>query len=50
MTNKVITVEFVVPTVLAIVLGILLSLGAVYVTDRYLDPPDDSEYRLAGSR
>jgi hypothetical protein len=33
MTGKVITLEFVVPTVLAIVLGILLSIGAVYVVD-----------------
>ena len=33
MTGKVITLEFVLPTVLAIVLGILLSIGAVYVVD-----------------
>jgi hypothetical protein len=33
MTGKVITLEFVVPTVLAIVLGILFSIGAVYVVD-----------------
>lgn len=33
MTGKVITLEFVIPTVLAIVLGILLSIGAVYVVD-----------------
>jgi hypothetical protein len=33
MTGKVIALEFVLPTVLAIVLGILLSIGAVYVID-----------------
>jgi hypothetical protein len=33
MTGKVITLEFVLPTVLAIVLGILLSIGAVYLVD-----------------
>ena len=33
MTGKVITLEFVLPTVLAIVLGILFSIGAVYVVD-----------------
>jgi hypothetical protein len=36
MTGKVITLEFVLPTLLAIVLGILLSIGAVYLADRYL--------------
>jgi hypothetical protein len=40
MTHKVITFEFVVPTVLAAVLGILLSISAVYLTDRYLGSPD----------
>jgi hypothetical protein len=50
MTHKVITLEFVVPTVLAIALGILLSMGAVYLTDRYLGPPDQPEsYRSAAS-
>jgi len=38
MTHKVITLEFVVPTVLAIALGILCSIGAVYLTDKYLGP------------
>ncbi len=33
MTGKMITLEFVLPTALAIVLGILLSIGAVYVLD-----------------
>ena len=36
MTSKVITLEFVLPTVLAIVLGILLSIGVVYLTEHYL--------------
>jgi hypothetical protein len=43
MTSKVITLEFVVPTVLAIALGIVLSMGAVYVTDIYLGPIDQAE-------
>jgi hypothetical protein len=33
MTGKVITLEFVLPTVLAIILGVLFSIGAVYVVD-----------------
>jgi hypothetical protein len=48
MTHRAITLEFVIPTVVAIALGILLSMGAVYVTDRYLGPPDQPEaYRSA---
>jgi hypothetical protein len=43
MTNKVITIEFVIPTLLAIVLGIVLSMGAVYLTSYYLDPVDQPE-------
>ncbi|MGA7804340.1 hypothetical protein [Bradyrhizobium sp.] len=43
MTRKVITLEFVVPTVIAIALGVLLSVGAVYVTDRYLGPVDQPD-------
>lgn len=38
MTENVITLEFVVPTALAIALGIALSVSAVYLTDRYLFP------------
>jgi hypothetical protein len=50
MTHRVITLEFVVPTVVAIALGILLSMGAVYLTDRYLGPPDQPQaYRAAAS-
>ncbi|MBR1120706.1 hypothetical protein JQ628_04195 [Bradyrhizobium lablabi] len=40
MTENVITLEFVVPTALAIALGIALSVSAVYLTDRYLFPVD----------
>jgi hypothetical protein len=43
MTNKVITIEFVVPTVLAIALVIVLSIGAVYLTNRFLDSVDRSQ-------
>jgi hypothetical protein len=43
MTHKVITLEFVVPTVLAIVLGIMLSIAAVYLTDHFLGPGDQPE-------
>jgi hypothetical protein len=51
MTHKVITLEFVVPTVLAIVLAIVLSIGAVYLIDIYL-PVDQAEahYPIAGRR
>jgi len=51
MIHKVITLEFVVPTVLAIALGILCSIGAVYLTDKYLGPVDQVEANrsLAGS-
>ena len=45
MTNKVITIEYVVPTLLAIVLGIVLSIGAVYLIDNYLGPIDRAEAR-----
>jgi hypothetical protein len=36
MTGKVIASEFLLPTVLAIVLGTMLSISAVYLTERYL--------------
>ena len=47
MTRKVITVEFVVPTALAIALGIMLSIGAVYLTERYLGPIEQAEAHYA---
>jgi hypothetical protein len=45
MTHKSITLEFVVPTVLAIALGIVLSIGAVYLADHYLGVLDQPEVR-----
>jgi hypothetical protein len=50
MTRKVITLEFVVPTALAIALAILLSFGAVYLTNMYLGPIEQVEahHSLAG--
>jgi hypothetical protein len=51
MTHKGITFEFVTPTVLATVLGTVLSIGAIYLTNRYLGPVDQSEanHSVAGS-
>ena len=51
MTNKVITIEFIVSTVLSIMLGIALSICAVYLIDCYLGPFDQAEahYSVAGS-
>ena len=43
MTHKVIAFQFVSPTVLAAVLGIVLSIGAIYLTNRYFGPVDQSE-------
>jgi hypothetical protein len=45
-------VEFVIPTTLAIALAIMLSIGAVYLTEMYLGPIDQAEahYFVAGSR
>jgi hypothetical protein len=43
MTRRVITLEFVVPTAFAVALVIVLSFGAVYLTDRYLFPVDPFE-------
>jgi hypothetical protein len=49
MTHKAITLKFVVPTVLALALGI--SIGAVYLTDKHLVPTDQVEanHSVAGS-
>ena len=51
MTYKVITLEFVVPTALAIVLGISLSICAVYLADCYLGSIEQAEahYLVPGS-
>ena len=49
MTHKPITLKFIVPTVLALALGI--SIGAVYLTDKHLVPTDQAEanHSAAGS-
>ena len=38
MIRKVRNVEFVVPTVFAVALAIVLSIGAIYLTERFLVP------------
>ena len=50
MTYKVIALEFVVPTLLAIALTIVLSIGAVRLIDNYLGPIGQAEanYSAAG--
>jgi hypothetical protein len=52
MPHKVITLEFVVPTVLAVALVIALSIGAVYLTDKYLLPVDqlEADHSVVGSQ
>jgi hypothetical protein len=52
MIHKMITLEFVVPTVLAVALVIALSIGAVYLTDKYLLPVDqlEADYSVVGSQ
>jgi hypothetical protein len=51
MTHKAITFKFVVPTVLAIALGIMISIGAVYLTGKHPVPIDQAEanHSVAGS-
>jgi hypothetical protein len=51
MTKKVITIEFIVPTIVAIVLGVALSICAAYSIDCYLGRIDHAEahYAAAGS-
>jgi hypothetical protein len=51
MTHKAITLEFVVPTVLALALALALSIGAIYLIDNCLAPIDqmESHYSVAGS-
>jgi hypothetical protein len=43
MTRKVITLEFVIPAVLSIAITVILSIGAVYLTNIYLGPIDQAE-------
>jgi hypothetical protein len=40
MTQKAITFKFVVPTVLAVALGIMISIGATHLTDKHPVPID----------
>jgi hypothetical protein len=44
--DKVRNVEIVVPTVLAVALAVVLSIGAIYLPDKHLVPVD---YSVAGS-
>jgi hypothetical protein len=48
MTRKVVTLEFIVPTVLSIVIAIILTIGAVYLTNIYLGPIDEVEANYSG--
>jgi hypothetical protein len=49
MTKKVIAFEFVVPTVLAVALGFVLSIGAVFLTNKYLGPIDQAEANFSAA-
>jgi hypothetical protein len=48
MSPSVIIREFIVPTVVAIMLGIALSIGAVYLTNRYLGSENQAEQIRVG--
>jgi hypothetical protein len=43
MIRKIITLEFVVPTVLAVALAIVLSIGAIYLTEIFRGPIEQIE-------
>jgi hypothetical protein len=47
MTRKVIAFRFVVPTVSAIALAIVISIGAVYLINKYPLPPNQAAGRSA---
>jgi hypothetical protein len=47
MTHKAITLKFVILTVLAIALGIMISIGATHLTDKHPVPID--RHAVAGS-
>ena len=51
MTHKAITLRFFVPTVLAVALGIMLSIGSVYLIVKYVVLIDHAEadHSVAGS-
>jgi hypothetical protein len=52
MTHKAITLKFVVPTMLAIAFGMMISIGAVHLTDKYPVNIDQAgaNHSVAGSR
>jgi ABC-type amino acid transport system permease subunit len=50
MIGKVSNVEFIVPTVLAAVLAIVLSIGAIYLTEIFLGPIEQVEAHQSGGR
>ena len=52
MIRKVRNVEFVVPTVFAVALAIVLSIGAVYLAEIFLGPiePVEAHQSVAGNR
>ena len=50
MTGKAITVEFIVPTALSIVVAIVLSVGGVYLMNCYLGPVDQPEVHVASGQ
>jgi hypothetical protein len=45
MTCKIFAFEFVVPTAMATALAVMLSIVAVYLTDKYLGPIEQAEAR-----
>ena len=50
MTHNLIAREFVIPTAIATALAIMLSIGAVYLTDKHLVPASQAEVdHLAGA-
>jgi hypothetical protein len=50
MIRKVSNVEIVVPTVFAVALAIVLSIGAIYSTEIFLGPIEQVEAHQSGSR
>jgi hypothetical protein len=49
MIRKIITKEFVVPTVLAVAFAIVLSIGAIYLTELFLGPIEQVGAHQPGS-
>ena len=50
MIRKVSNVEFVVPTVIAVALAIVLSIGAIYLAEIFLGPIEQVEAHQSGNR